>query len=325
MTLTYYVNSVPASLADTYFQLKEQLKLVGWTVTKSGDGTSYNSTGDNITTAAVMNNTNSWYVITQPVLDGYQKHICVQSGATKYSLRIKLSWTGFSGGSPTGSVTPTATDQAVIWGSGTDASPSFTNLIDTTFTNIRNQIIVGDASDNYFVCWMTTKATGGQANAIFMIDKVTDTHALDIDPFVYSIYGSSASPTTDLNNNSSNKWSASTNPMTYAWARKGFSNEVFSRCFVNFFNLGTASNYQLAGLSGANPYDGFDYHLPMMFFCDNTVITGTNQGPLTFYKGQSVHCRLATTSRATLDTANTRTRVYFGPIVLPWNGTTPSV
>lgn len=122
------VNSVVAAGA-AMFNLKTVLKLAGWTTTKSSDGTTYDATGDQITTgtsgAGGMLNNHAWYVVRDP---GSRRQVCVQNN-TSGSVRVKMSeLAGFVGGSPSATRVPSATDEQVLYGAGTDASPTYTLL-----------------------------------------------------------------------------------------------------------------------------------------------------------------------------------------------------
>ena len=123
------VNMIPASAEWTMYYFKEALKQAGWTVVKSSDGSTYNSSGDQITSgnsgAGGMNNNNVWWIVQSPAgAGGFQ--MCWQSGSNRTQWRLKWSHSaGFTGGSPSASQVPSASDEKVICGGGSDASPTF--------------------------------------------------------------------------------------------------------------------------------------------------------------------------------------------------------
>lgn len=326
MAFTFSINNTFATHADGWYQFKEALKTGGWTVTQSGDGTNYSSVSDNITNATVMNNTRAWYVLTQPVVDGYQKFICVQPGTTKSQGRVKISWTGFNIGSPSGTVVPAAADEKVILGSGTDATPTYENFMNSTATSIRSNIIIGDADSKYAFFWMCNRITTGGFGSLFMIDRVADAHALDIDPYIYYMYGDTTYPST-LNSYSSTILTSTTNSSKlFCWIRKGYSDQVFAKGFFNFFNQGisVANNY-FVGLLGTSGYDGSDVLLPALVFVSGQINASSLLTSMTLYKGQMVNMQLNGTNRVALDTGTSKLKVYNGPCVFPWNGTDPTI
>lgn len=118
--------------AKYLYDFKSFLVSAGWTVLASGDGLSaFSSSGDVITnrdTGANGINDLAWYVIGNP--DGRQ--ICVQAVAgfatpftTAVGGRLKYSFAaGFTGGTPSATQVPSATDEGVFCGNGTDAAPT---------------------------------------------------------------------------------------------------------------------------------------------------------------------------------------------------------
>lgn len=113
------------------YRLKEVLKLAGWIVKSSSTGLAYSSTADIITTSAAgaggMSNNAAWYRITDPA---QLREIVLQaSGASGGSLRMLYSKSAkFTGGTPGTTRVPTATDEQLLHGGGTDAAPTYNFL-----------------------------------------------------------------------------------------------------------------------------------------------------------------------------------------------------
>lgn len=123
-------------------KLKETLVSCGWILKGSGDGTSNfsniatndgSSATDHITSTTIANTNRAWFRLRSPaiVADGFFRELVFQyapTGTAKVNLRIKYSLcpsnVGFEGGSPSATQVPTATDQTVVVGTGTDASPT---------------------------------------------------------------------------------------------------------------------------------------------------------------------------------------------------------
>lgn len=133
MTWSFTQNSAPATWAVAIYEFKEQLKTAGWVVKSSSDGTTYNSTGDQITSGASgangFDNASAWFRIQDPAaLREFTFQRNSSTGAnTSRNMRLKYSKSAkFTGGSPGATQTPSATDEQVMLGAGSDASPTFT-------------------------------------------------------------------------------------------------------------------------------------------------------------------------------------------------------
>lgn len=116
MTFIFDVNNAAITGDQAIFKLKTLLKTAGWTVPSSSDGLTVFSSSDGIvgsgSGAGGIGNTNSWFRLKQPAAVGlYQREILVLRGAGSISWCIRYSLVGFTGGSPTPTVPPTASDQ----------------------------------------------------------------------------------------------------------------------------------------------------------------------------------------------------------------------
>jgi hypothetical protein len=116
------VNKCSTSIIYAMFYLKELLKSVGWTVLESSDGSTYNSSGDQITHYSTgangMNNNYSWFRIRDP---SNLREYVFQRGTTSNSWKGLYSASDrFTGGTPGITTIPTATDQQGIFRASTD-------------------------------------------------------------------------------------------------------------------------------------------------------------------------------------------------------------
>jgi hypothetical protein len=106
------------------FQLKQFLKTAGWTCPASGDGSTYFSSSDGITSGASgaggLDNTNAWFRLTGP--DGVREVTFQRT--TSSAFRCKTANLPFTGGSPSATQTPSASGEVIRLGSGTDAAPT---------------------------------------------------------------------------------------------------------------------------------------------------------------------------------------------------------
>lgn len=128
LTLDIVPNALAAWLP---FYLKEHLKSAGWVVRGSGDGTSYNPTGDLITHggsgAGGWGNTNAWVRLLSP---GAAPQLVIQRAVNDAVWRIKVGIQDFGAGAPSATQVPAtavASDEFILLGGGTDAAPTGTS------------------------------------------------------------------------------------------------------------------------------------------------------------------------------------------------------
>lgn len=192
------VNTIGTGAA-AIFKLKAVLKAAGWTVPSSSDGTTYNSSGDQITVATSgaggMANNNAWFVIREP---GGRREWCWQRGTNNQNWRVKYSASArFTGGSPSATRVPSATDSPdanALGGGGTDASPSFASLF-ATDSSYRVHITANSTpiSGAYPFNIITTTTPGSTASnfSAFQEPLATGSYSsADTDPAVVSVNGS---------------------------------------------------------------------------------------------------------------------------------------
>lgn len=324
MAYSYDIGGVqPATGAVTIFRLKEALKAAGWTVTKSSDGTTYNPTGDQITSgnsgAGGMANNSAWFVIKSPSTT-FPRQICFQRGTTNLVWRVKYSGTsGYVTGSPTATVVPSAADDQIIFGGGTDASPTFAQLLSTDNT-YRMNVVCGGAAENYtFFFFTNINGSSIATTNIFLDVMMPGTYpAADIDPSVINIEYNNASA---LN---SNLGSVTTSPR--GWLRKGLSGEGFVR--IQGLGLYTIGNGTITypGGAGVNSFTTNDEVIPM------TYARLSSQTSPVGWKGVSSLITVNGVFRAsgdTLSVATTKDKLILSGVTtstsifvsIPWNGT----
>lgn len=158
MALQHNVNVIPATGAAAVYQLKSTLIAAGWTCVGSGDGTTYSAAGDVIVSAAALAVTRAWFILRDP---GGRREICFQRGTTNLLWRIKISEEArFTGGSPNATTVRSATDEHVIFGSGTDASPTGVALFGTDgayrFNCMAENAVYGSTNVYTWYCFATS-------------------------------------------------------------------------------------------------------------------------------------------------------------------------
>lgn len=167
--------------------------------------------GDVITSASSLAD-RSWFVLAGfPVLDGgiaYRMQLCFQFDAAG-ALRLKVSpRAGFVGGTPSPTQVPSATDEAVFWGGGTDASPIFTTLLPSSGAWMQARL--SEIDDAFYVY---TYAVGGSLpTALFYLETLPQLRSLGGDlvdkaPWVmYAATGVSCGLRTDLASEARGPW-----------------------------------------------------------------------------------------------------------------------
>jgi hypothetical protein len=311
--------STPATGAEAIFNLKTLLKLQGWTVQSSSDGTTYNASGDQISSAGSgaggMANNSAWFRIRSPAGAGSQEFTC-QRGTTNLVWRIKRSRTaGFTGGSPGTTQTPSATDELIAIGAGTDASPTFSSLFAADGTYRWN--CASDGASPYG-WWAVAFPTGGGApQAVLILDPLLDTTATDADIYIFlvGVSGQSQLSLAALQNEAGAATSRA------AWSQIISASPGSSYVHWPTCRYATGSGDVSPNALPTNPINAKDERFPAIYARRSAL---ANPG----FKGQSSLLRWTGTSRTTGDTltvSTTRDRIVMADISLPWDGTVPSV
>lgn len=310
MTYRYNLSNTVATGADFLFRLKSNLVAGGWLVKSSSDGVTLNSTGDQITSAGTgaggMSVANAFFRIQCPLQDSITREFTFQvSAAGGANWRVKYSTSaGFITGA-TSTRTPSATDEKIIYGGGTDAAPTFASACTNASTSA--QYVVGDGGDGY--SFFALQTTTGTINSIFFMDHMDSPSSGDLDPVV--IFASPSS--TSLTFNGIIAGTAATAP--FAWLGKGFS-------YQSFTNVSLLMPWKTAAVTsaknlGPNPYTGND-NLINVFYGINTGNGGSIHG----YKGKSHLIMLNMNTHAQATTTNGKSRVQLGDFYFPWDSST---
>lgn len=312
MAFSQWVEIDTVDGAQSIYALKEMLKQAGWVVSSSSDGTTYNATGDEITHggsgAGGMANNRAWFRISNP---NDVEYVIQRSTSLNYQYRVKCSPANrFIGGSPNATTVPSATDEGILLGGGTDASPSFETWFSTT-SNFRYKAGADSASPYHF--WaVAIPIGGGSANHVFVHEGLDATEPTDGAPF-HTLIGSSDPQDSNISNESESGNTTrsfgtvpSTTPSTWV---------VIPALTYN------STSGQAVPLLPTNPITGKDESFPIPYA--RRTASG-NAG----WKGVGSMMRWATPSRSNGDTltiSSSRDRIIFGDISLPWQGTVPTV
>lgn len=318
MAYSWTPNLTPATGAVAVYELKERLKAAGATVLSSSDGTTYNSSGDQITSgnsgAGGLANTNAWFRV--QLADGVRQ-MTFQRGSGNTAWRIKYSASaGFTGGSPGATQTPTASDGQVFFGGGTDASPTFATWFNTDGTYRAH---VGADNAAPYSWWFATYPTGGGTpNGGMVYDPVQVPAAADTDPVVISVAISSGGFTAATIGAVS---TSSTAARVVGWLKHNLVGAGYVAIPGN--KIASVGGGDLAPEgAGSNPHSGNDDMFPIIYG------RPTGQAAPQGYKGISSVMYWNGTMRATGDTltvSSSRDRLILGQVSVPWNGQVPTV
>jgi hypothetical protein len=324
----YTKNLTPASPPIAMLNIKTALKAAGWTVLKSSDGLTFNATGDQITHggagAGGMLNSKAWFVIQQPAaVFGGQRQLSFQLLGVTTSVwanfRIKYSYNaGFVTGSPAILVTPSASDELLLMGSGTDAAPGTSGAICTgqssygTTAPQRQHVVCNNASPYEFYSFSHLQG-GGMASMAICCDPMLagSFDAADVDPYIWYFDGD-------------------VSPFTFAAnsVRGSFKRGLTGALWSTFYPINYITNSaNFAGNYGVNAYSLKDVLLPIFFGRGNADTTAVG------IKGQSSLFKWCSNARPTGDTLSILTpsdaicAMGVSPfsVALPWDGTTPVV
>lgn len=308
MALSFTVNQSPSNGTVSTWNWISTLITAGWTKIQDSDGTTYSSTGTQVTGSGTgangLDNPFAWVRLRIP--SGTKEFIFQHRGDTETRFwRIMMSYTGFSGGLSTATQTPDATDTVYFSGSGTGAAPGFNWYWNDNGT-YRQHIIASNTAPYPF--YMITYINGGtDCQTICFMDDVSGTVSTgDTDPVVYY------------------NISRIGNGLSYG--------QLFADnggLFGNLNNSGTpvltslaSPTYNIAGQLavpnniGSNSFTTKDEEFPLMYM-RRAVLPGPNG-----YKGISNNLCWKGTNRAIGDTYNNQTRLIVQDITFPWDGTT---
>ena len=337
MSYTASVNNTPSTGAVAMYSLISTLVIAGWTMPDAGDAST--RAANQITTGASggggLGNTNSWVRLKAPTVNGgnvvnQQRELTIQRGTTDVLWRVKYSASaGFTGGSPSATVTPSATDEVFMFGGGTDGvGATFLTVLPTNGT-YKFHTMAGGANEFYsFACWWLTSASTTVLGLMAMDVMATGSFpATDVDPAV-TWFSNVSSPVSALIIN--NSGTTATNPaITRAWlgatsaagaAITGTNSQYVLPLTHNSNGSATFINNTVS--MGTNPFTNKDDIIPMAWARPGAV------APPTGWKGYSTLFAWGSVQRTSMDTcdvATTKDRVYVNGLWLPWSGATPSI
>lgn len=307
-------NNAPSTQAVAIYDCKTFLKTLGWTVPRSGDSSTYNSTGDQISSggsgAGGLDAGNSWFVLQDP---GIGRSFCIQKVSTTW--RVKYSkGAGFTGGSPSATRVPSATDEQTLLGSGTDASPTGAAWFAGANGAYHHVGMADDATPYgfWFGAYPTSSPSSSNANHAWVMDPLrTGYPSEDVDPVVHYLDAT----TTSFGGDDLSEEDGAPGPLGY-----------LASSFVRISLTGYWADFAASAIAvpattaATDPATGKHGLFPALYFRRNDL--GTEQGP----KGWSSLIKWASgtgTNNHTLSVVTSRDHIKLRNVALLWDGSVP--
>jgi hypothetical protein len=325
---------VPTSYGQASSLIAELLVSAGWTYKASGDGLAgYSSTGKIFTGtgsgALGWGNARAWARLQDP---SARREVVLQFNAP--SARVKYSALAkFTGGSPSATVTPSATDEKYIVGGASDATPTYGSFFSANIltSGIKYQGFASGTSPYGF--WVTCFNTPAGATQMAIVMDPVQSVPEDPDPVVWH-YGISNAFSVGAFGHPSGviaaaSFAANGGSQAGSWGYVDAAMTNFAYVMPHYYccgvltvgGLGGASNFGSCNAGFAvNPFNAKHEALPILW-ARPTVATG-----VIGLKGWSKSMRWTTVGRTTgLDTLDNKRWVCHATVWLPWDGlTTPS-
>jgi len=341
MAHSFSTNNTPANGSLAVYLFISTLVAAGATKVKDSDGTTYSSGGTQITSGASgangLANTNAWFVLRLAAVNGQQRSFCFQRSSSNTSWRVKYSYAaGFTGGSPSATQVPSATDEVTILGSGTDASPGFAGMLPTDNT-YRFNVCAGDSTIGYGFYWLVFTIANQYAGQVaFMLDVMaTGTFSsADVDPAIVYMDTTTGATLFGVLKLPYQMGGPAQGRCYYGLAAVATWTSVICLFYAEAWQPGT---YTVAGYSeqagnntlGTNGWNSKDDVVPVAYGRPKNL---TPYGPACAsfgWKGFGTLHKYANNYRANMDTlsvdAGTKNYIYFNGSALPWDGSTPTI
>ena len=198
MTNPYRLDPTTILTPAHFLQLfRTTLKAAGWTSQGGGDGLAAYSavSADLVFTSAQpwvagangFGQVRAWERLREP---GGGRELVWQYGAVTGiagQWRVKISPVSrFTGGTPSATQVPSATDEFVLAGGGTDASPTYVRYSISTSTLESSRLVAMVDQSSPYGLWFSTVGPAAAPQRLFYFhDPIVDASTSDPDPMVY--------------------------------------------------------------------------------------------------------------------------------------------
>jgi hypothetical protein len=184
----FITNYIPGDAGSLFWTFFSMLTSAGWTIKGSGDGLSaVNLTGNTFTNAGASgahgyNNNLAWIRLQDP---GAGREIVVQTdGAGGARITYSPSAKFVTGGTAT--VQPSASDQQLVCGTGSNAAPTMVGFWPNNVASSQCKVQAGARGTAPYGFWVAGADTpAGASTFAFFMDPITGASAADPDPVVW--------------------------------------------------------------------------------------------------------------------------------------------
>lgn len=252
---------VPATAGEVMYRLSLVLIAAGWTVPGSADGSTFSQAGANKwISAATAGTTGAWIRMQDPA--GIVEHEFQCISANVFGWRVSAT-AKFTGGSPSATVAPTATDTQYLQGTTAGTGATY-----GTAGSYRINIVAGDSGWGYSWC-IFANATGVNSAALggMLYDGGLNGPTGDTAPFVcYSHWNVATFMASDLI-----AYAASSSGGAGAWLNNGGTGAIWQEMQTLQVFAGVAGCWPpTTGVGvGTNPQTGDDDLIPVIWGCDS--------------------------------------------------------
>lgn len=305
-TWQFTTNQTPTTTGNGMWTFITTLVTAGWLVKADSDGTTYNSSGGQVTGGGTgahgLGNNLAWIRIQAPdAAHEFTFQNLVTAGDGNWRVKYSAS-AHFTGGSPGAGQTPTSTDQIILNGTASESSPVSTSKMFNGTTGSNRWNMAADSSSPYGAWLVTFPNGGGNPNGGFLFDamKSGSYQSGDTDPYIAC-----------SRNSTSTMFGGASSDMYIAMGINGTNYTPATTTYL--FPPGTPAVTSWS----SNPYTG-KYDLFPVFYYQASVT----------YKGTSNYLNWFTGSKTTptpLDASTLNDTMLFGSMVFPWNGTTITI
>ena len=317
MAWTAYSTDHPLSGAFDLFNLKERLKIHGWMVSGSGDGTSFSASSDLINTSGSglggLANATSWFRIIHPANEReflFQKDTNA-SFNSRWNIHYSSDGVGFVSGSPSATIRPSAADEVLI------LTGNNNDWLENTLTiPVRSDMVIGDSDEGYSFFFQQREPATTDVVSCFGLDSVLNPHPSDPDPVVI-ITSNRDDETQFFNDRTGDLFFHSATidrpgGKTWYYKNTGGGEERFAHIPLNTWIYDSTSDDAVDNFSNS-PFNGRFDEFPA-WWGKGKVRTG-----LGMLKGASRLFRIVSIAAGRGFPNEDNTRIFMGIVSIPWN------
>lgn len=319
MAQLFSQNQTPATGAAAMFIEKELLKSAGWIHQASGDATTFTTSvgnvNDKITTGASgvggYDNSGSWWVGRAP--NGIQVAMQRGSSGSQFAWKRYSLSAGFTGGAPSATVMPTATDQQNWFGTAAAGTGLYT-------ATMRFHCMAQDTAPYLFYAFGCTVGTTTIVHES-CIDALAGGSYDAADPSIYLVGAKQGTLFSSTSDTGFQRSGSAGGPGIFGHIGTGSPPATWVNWALGVTTINTVQT--MPGGMGTNPINGKDDLMGAWFARDNGAANSGLKGMSSLYK------LICVSGRATYDLMSVSSTgdwiAHNGLVATPWNNTAPVV